>query len=131
MTIWLATRINYKVGVRDGKVIALNKAGKELKPVPAKLKDNEVTAKLRDLLEWLAGDERETASQINDLMVQLLPMPPGSGMPIAFTGPSCCSSCSPLRRAWLALAVFAQAWMAGRLAKSQLGRKLLGIGKLR
>lgn len=74
MTIWLDTGSDYKVGVREGKVIALNKAGKELKTVPAKLKDNEATANLRDLLEWLAGHEREVAAQINGWMVQSLPV---------------------------------------------------------
>lgn len=74
MTIWLDTGIDYKVGVRDGKVMALNNAGKELKTVPAKLKDDEVTTNLRHLVAWLKTHEREVTAQVNDWMVQSLPV---------------------------------------------------------
>lgn len=74
MTVWLETETDYKVALRDGKVIALNKAGKELKTVPAKLKDDAVTQNLRDLMEWLEGHEREITAQITAWMVKSLPV---------------------------------------------------------
>lgn len=74
MTVWLDASADYKVGIEDGKVVAQNKAGKTLKTVPAKLKDDPTTQNLKDLIEWLAGHERQIITQVNDWMVQSLPI---------------------------------------------------------
>lgn len=74
MTQWLETATDYKVGIRDGKVIAQNKAGKVLSSVPSKLKDDDVTANLRAFMDWLSTHERQVAQQVNDWMVLALPV---------------------------------------------------------
>lgn len=74
MTVWLEAAHDYKVGIEDGKVVAQNKAGKTLRTVPAKLKEDPTTQNLRDLIEWLGGHERQIKAQINDWMVLELPV---------------------------------------------------------
>ncbi|MEO3941745.1 DUF4132 domain-containing protein [Paenarthrobacter nicotinovorans] len=72
--VWLDTSTEYKIGVADGKVVAQNKAGKIVKTVPAALKDDEATLRLRAFVEWTATHQRECGEQVQDWMVRSLPV---------------------------------------------------------
>ncbi|PJN25511.1 DUF4132 domain-containing protein [Kitasatospora sp. CB02891] len=72
---WL-TAGDYEVALEpDGKVACRNAAGRRLKTVPAKLKDDPAVVQLRRLAEWLDAHERQCAATVERWMVRSLPVP--------------------------------------------------------
>ncbi|MFD7734905.1 DUF4132 domain-containing protein [Kitasatospora phosalacinea] len=72
---WVAAG-DYEVALEgDGKVACRNAAGRRLKAVPSKLKDDPVVVGLRQLAEWLAGHERQCLADVERWMVRSLPVP--------------------------------------------------------
>ncbi|MFD7644520.1 DUF4132 domain-containing protein [Kitasatospora sp. NPDC059795] len=72
---WLAAG-DYQVALEpDGKVACRNAAGRRLKTVPSKLKDDPAVVGLRQLAEWLAAHERQCLATAERWMVRSLPVP--------------------------------------------------------
>ncbi|MFF0392883.1 DUF4132 domain-containing protein [Kitasatospora sp. NPDC004615] len=72
---WL-TAGDYEVTLEaDGKVACRNAAGRRLKTVPAKLKDDPAVVQLRRLAEWLDAHERQCLATVERWMVRSLPVP--------------------------------------------------------
>jgi hypothetical protein len=66
---------DYAVALEDGKVVCRNKAGKQLKTVPAKLKDDPAVVGLWQLTDWLERHGRECRDTAERWMVRSLPVP--------------------------------------------------------
>jgi len=72
---WL-TAGDYQVTLEaDGKVACRNAAGRRLKTVPAKLKDDPAVVQLRRLAEWLDAHQRQCLATVERWMVRSLPVP--------------------------------------------------------
>ncbi|MFJ5229281.1 DUF4132 domain-containing protein [Kitasatospora sp. NPDC088391] len=72
---WLAAG-DYEVALEaDGKVACRNAAGRRLKAVPPKVKDDPVVVGLRQLAEWLEAHERQCLLDAERWMVRSLPVP--------------------------------------------------------
>ncbi|MGW4380619.1 DUF4132 domain-containing protein [Kitasatospora sp. NPDC004531] len=72
---WL-TAGDYQVTLEpDGSVACRNAAGRRLKTVPPKLKDDPAVVGLRRLAEWLAAHERQCLATVERWMVRSLPVP--------------------------------------------------------
>ncbi|HEY9368183.1 DUF4132 domain-containing protein [Streptomyces sp.] len=65
----------YAVTLEGTKVLCRNAAGRTLKQVPAKLKDDPEVVRLRQLAEWLERHERECREQVDVWLVRSLPVP--------------------------------------------------------
>jgi hypothetical protein len=65
----------YTVSLDGGTVLCRNAAGRALKQVPSKLKDDAVVVRLRQLAEWLERHERECREQVDAWLVRSLPVP--------------------------------------------------------
>ena len=73
---WISTADpSYEVALDGGKVVARNGAGKLLRSIPAKLKDDAAVVQLRQLTEWLAQHERGCRTEIEKWMLRSLPVP--------------------------------------------------------
>ncbi|MEU9129492.1 DUF4132 domain-containing protein [Kitasatospora sp. NPDC048540] len=59
----------------DRKVVCRNAAGRQLKSVPGKLKDDPALSRLRRLAEWLEGHEEECLRTVERWMIRSLPVP--------------------------------------------------------
>lgn len=66
---------DYEVALDNGTVVCRNKAGRRLKSVPAKLKDDPAVVGLRQLVEWLERHERRCLDDVERWMVRSLPVP--------------------------------------------------------
>lgn len=66
---------DYEVALEAGKVVARNGKGRQLKSVPAKLKDDPAVVGLRQLTEWLERHERRCLTDVEQWMVRSLPVP--------------------------------------------------------
>ncbi|GAA1069341.1 DUF4132 domain-containing protein [Kitasatospora nipponensis] len=67
---------DYEVALEpDGSVACRNAAGRRLKSVPAKLKDDPAVVGLRQLAEWLGAHERQCLLDAERWMVRSLPVP--------------------------------------------------------
>ncbi|MCC9311867.1 DUF4132 domain-containing protein [Kitasatospora sp. RB6PN24] len=72
---WLAAG-DYEVTLEpDGKVACRNAAGRRLKTVPSKLKDDPAVVELRRLAEWLDAHQRQCLADVERWMVRSLPVP--------------------------------------------------------
>jgi hypothetical protein len=72
---WLAAG-GYEVTLEsDGKVACRNAAGRRLKTVPSKLKDDPAVTGLRRLAEWLDAHQRQCLLEAERWMVRSLPVP--------------------------------------------------------
>jgi hypothetical protein len=72
---WLAAG-DYEVALEsDGKLACRNAAGRQLKAVPAKLKDDPTVVGLRRLAEWLEAHQRQCEADVERWMVRSLPVP--------------------------------------------------------
>ncbi|GAA2155991.1 DUF4132 domain-containing protein [Kitasatospora kazusensis] len=72
---WLAAG-DYEVALEpDGKVACRNAAGRRLKTVPSKIKDDPAVAGLRRLAEWLDAHQRQCLADVERWMVRSLPVP--------------------------------------------------------
>ncbi|WP_354643103.1 DUF4132 domain-containing protein [Kitasatospora camelliae] len=67
---------DYQVALdRERKVVCRNAAGRPLKSVPAKLKDDPAVVELRRLAEWLEGHRRQCLQDVERWMIRSLPVP--------------------------------------------------------
>ncbi|MCH0543130.1 DUF4132 domain-containing protein [Streptomyces sp. MUM 203J] len=66
---------DYEVALDDGKVVCRNKAGRRLKAVPAKLRNDPAVVGLRQLVEWLDRHERRCLDDVERWMVRSLAVP--------------------------------------------------------
>ena len=67
----------YAVGLRDGRVVARNKAGKQLASLPKQLKDTPIVAQLEEAAEWLDAHAAECHATVEQWMLRTLPVPTG------------------------------------------------------
>lgn len=65
----------YAVTLDGSDLRCRNAAGRELKQVPSKLRDDAVVVRLRQLSEWLERHERECREQVDTWLVRSLPVP--------------------------------------------------------
>ncbi|MEV7870878.1 DUF4132 domain-containing protein [Streptomyces sp. NPDC088124] len=72
---WIETTGGYAVALDGAKVLCRNAAGRTLKQVPPKLKDDAEVVRLRQLAEWLERHERECREQVDGWLVRSLPVP--------------------------------------------------------
>jgi hypothetical protein len=72
---WIETSGGYAVALDGARVLCRNAAGRTLKQVPPKLKDDAEVVRLRQLAEWLERHERECREQVDTWLVRSLPVP--------------------------------------------------------
>ncbi|MFE2742839.1 DUF4132 domain-containing protein [Streptomyces scopuliridis] len=72
---WIETTGGYAVALDSTRVLCRNAAGRTLKQVPPKLKDDAEVVRLRQLAEWLERHERECREQVDTWLVRSLPVP--------------------------------------------------------
>ncbi|MFE1958095.1 DUF4132 domain-containing protein [Streptomyces sp. NPDC059479] len=72
---WIETSGGYAVALDGTRVLCRNAAGRTLKQVPSKLKDDTEVVRLRQLAEWLERHERECREQVDTWLVRSLPVP--------------------------------------------------------
>ncbi|MFF9864017.1 DUF4132 domain-containing protein [Streptomyces sp. NPDC013953] len=73
---WIDTESDGYAVTLDGMwVVCRNRAGRTLKQVPAKLRDDAQVVRLRQLAEWLERHERECREQVDAWLVRSLPVP--------------------------------------------------------
>ena len=66
---------DYEVSLENGKVVCRNSAGRRLKAVPSKLRDDNAVVGLRQLVEWLDRHDRECLEAVDRWMVRSLDVP--------------------------------------------------------
>lgn len=72
---WIETAGGYSVTLDGGRVSCRNAAGRPLRQVPGKLRDDPEVVRLRQVAEWLARHERECRTQVDTWLVRCLPVP--------------------------------------------------------
>ncbi|WP_405684955.1 DUF4132 domain-containing protein [Streptomyces sp. NBC_01387] len=72
---WISTSGGYAVTLDGARLRCRNAAGRELKQVPAKLRDDAEVVRLRQLAQWLDRHERECQEQVDTWLVRSLPVP--------------------------------------------------------
>ncbi|MFI9587386.1 DUF4132 domain-containing protein [Streptomyces sp. NPDC052236] len=73
---WIETESGgYAVTLDGTKVLCRNAAGRALKQVPGKLRDDAEVVRLRQLAQWLERHERECREQVDAWLVRSLPVP--------------------------------------------------------
>lgn len=72
---WLAAGGGYEVTLRSGQVVCRNAKGKELKAMPAAIKDDPATFTVRELAEWLTRHKVQVRADVDKWMVRSLPVP--------------------------------------------------------
>ncbi|MFF0444972.1 DUF4132 domain-containing protein [Streptomyces sp. NPDC004609] len=73
---WIETEAGgYTVALDGTDVLCRNAAGRRLKQVPPKLRDDSAVVRLRQLSEWLERHERECGEQTDTWLVRSLPVP--------------------------------------------------------
>ncbi|MFI6283225.1 DUF4132 domain-containing protein [Streptomyces sp. NPDC051018] len=73
---WIETEAGgYTVALDGTDVLCRNAAGRQLKQVPPKLRDDVAVVRLRQLAEWLERHERECGEQADTWLVRSLPVP--------------------------------------------------------
>ncbi|MEV6396750.1 DUF4132 domain-containing protein [Streptomyces sp. NPDC051907] len=73
---WIETESGgYTVTLDGTRVLCRNAAGRALKQVPPKLRDDAEVVRLRQLAEWLERHERECREQTDAWLVRSLPVP--------------------------------------------------------
>lgn len=72
---WIETSGGYAVTLDGTQVRCRNAAGRALKQVPAKLRDDVEVVRLRQLAEWLERHEQECRAQVDTWIVRSLPVP--------------------------------------------------------
>lgn len=75
--LWTLTEsgTGHEVSLLDGKVVCRDSAGKVLKSVPAKLKDDPAVVAVKQLREWLDRHDSECAETVSTWMIRSLPVP--------------------------------------------------------
>ncbi|GAB3088719.1 DUF4132 domain-containing protein [Micromonospora schwarzwaldensis] len=72
---WSEVPGGYQVTYRDRDVVARNAKGRELRSLPASLRDDPTVVGLRQLTEWLARHETQCRTDVERWMVRSLPVP--------------------------------------------------------
>ncbi len=72
---WIETAGGYAVALDGSRVVCRNAAGRALKQVPGKLREDPEVVRLRQLAEWLERHERECLAQVDGWLVRSLPVP--------------------------------------------------------
>ncbi|MEU7580927.1 DUF4132 domain-containing protein [Streptomyces sp. NPDC041068] len=72
---WVETAGGYAVTLDGTQVLCRNAAGRTLKQVPAKLRDDAEVVRLRQLAERLERHERECRAQVDTWLMRSLPVP--------------------------------------------------------
>ncbi|MBM9509683.1 DUF4132 domain-containing protein [Actinacidiphila acididurans] len=72
---WIETAEGYAVTLDGTKVVCRNAAGRTLRQVPGKLRDDPEVVRLRQLAQWLERHERECLAQADAWLVRSLPVP--------------------------------------------------------
>lgn len=73
---WIETAAGgYAVALDGAKVVCRNSAGRALKQVPGKLRDDPEVVRLRQLAQWLERHERECLARADTWLVRSLPVP--------------------------------------------------------
>ncbi|MET8976741.1 DUF4132 domain-containing protein [Streptomyces sp. NPDC004539] len=72
---WVSAAGGYEVALDGGRVVCRNAAGKALKSVPSKLRDDPAVAGLEQLAEWLERHERQCLADVERWMTRSLEVP--------------------------------------------------------
>lgn len=72
---WIEAADGYAVTLDGTRVLCRNAAGRALKQVPGKLRDDPEVVRLRQLAQWLERHERECVARIDAWLVRSLPVP--------------------------------------------------------
>lgn len=72
---WLATANGYEITLRAGQLVCRNNKHKELRSVPAAVRDDPAAVGLRQLTQWLTRHESGCRDDIERWMVRSLPVP--------------------------------------------------------
>jgi len=72
---WIETAGGYAVTLDGARVVCRNAAGRALKQVPGKLREDPEVVRLRQLADWLERHERECLGQADTWLVRSLPVP--------------------------------------------------------
>ncbi|MFE9096824.1 DUF4132 domain-containing protein [Streptomyces sp. NPDC007264] len=74
---WIETSDGYAVTLDGTQVRCRNAAGRTLRQVPARLRDDAEVVRLRQLTQWLERHEQECRAQADTWLVRSLPVPAG------------------------------------------------------
>ncbi|MBL8614863.1 MAG: DUF4132 domain-containing protein [Deltaproteobacteria bacterium] len=72
---WIAGPDGYQLSLRDGKLVARNKAGKVLSAVPKEVKASAAARGLLEAVEWMERHEAECKAQVEQWLLRSLPVP--------------------------------------------------------
>jgi hypothetical protein len=72
---WVPAEDGYEIAISNGKIVARNLAGAELKAVPKAIREGKALADLKQLLEWLERHERDCRAEVELWLVRSLPVP--------------------------------------------------------
>jgi len=72
---WVPGKRDYNIGLRSGKLVCQNPAGKTLVSLPKWLKESEAAESLRALAEWLDEHRSECLHTVERWMLRSLPIP--------------------------------------------------------
>lgn len=72
---WVAGPDGYQLSLRDGKLVARNKAGKVLSAVPKEVKASAAARGLLEAVEWMERHEAECKAQVEQWLLRSLPVP--------------------------------------------------------
>jgi len=72
---WIETAGGYAVALDGTRVMCRNAAGRALKQVPGKLREDPEVVRLRQLSDWLERHDRECLAQADTWLVRSLPVP--------------------------------------------------------
>ncbi len=75
--MWTPTESGHELTIREGRIIARNKAGKELARVPAAAKKGQVWEELDATLTFLHTHDVEAGAEVERWLLRSLPVPPG------------------------------------------------------
>ena len=72
---WIPAEKEYSVAISDGKLVCRNPKGAQLASLPKWLKESDVTAQVKGLVEWLSEHEQECRNTSELWMLRSLPVP--------------------------------------------------------
>ena len=73
--LWLTTENDYQLAIDEGRIVARNPKGRNLKSVPAAVQRTTTYAELDALLGWLAAHEKTCADTVEAWLLRSLPVP--------------------------------------------------------
>jgi len=72
---WVAGPDGYQIGLKDGKLVVRNKAGKVLGSVPKEVKASPQARALLETVDWLERHAGECRAQVEQWLLRSLPVP--------------------------------------------------------